>query len=135
RPEFDLERRRELRAVERGDGGGGLLERGANIAVERVERGVTRFARDLERAELDAVEPTGEVAERVVAAGAHVRDDRRDGARDLGVGVAAADEEARLVGLAQIPERTAQRDHGINLSMRVTRMPSAPSSLSSAMVR
>src|SRR5690606_17659659 len=102
---------------------------------ERGERGLARFARHFECADLDAVEAAGEVTERGVAAGTHVGDDRRDGALHLGVGITAADEEARLVGFAQVPEGAAQRDHGISLSMRVTRMPSAPSSLSSAMVR
>ena len=150
--DFDRHFARDLRRVERADVPGRPLERGAHGRVEAGERFVPRLARHFQRLELDAVEALGHVEQLGVAARTHVGDEPGDefahaavvaeipleevGER-AGVEVGqSAPREEHEGGRARGGGRPvgASVAHGINLSIRVTRIPSAPSSFSFAMV-
>src|SRR5690606_26241239 len=155
---LELEVARHLCAMEGRDRAGGLLERRAHVRIERAPSAIPRLTRHLERCDLDLVKALGHLAERGIAARMHVRDDAADCGNDRRVRSGSALEEhalrrrwQRLEHTVHCHEGAATRfapshirrathvtqihAHGINLSMRVTRMPSAPTCFSSAMMR
>jgi hypothetical protein len=86
-----------------------------------------------------AVKLSRHLQERAVSLAANAGDDVADARGDLGVRLARAIQQAALVLGRQGGQRTAvlqgSRAQGINLSIRVTRMPSQPRALRVLMVR
>ena len=127
----------------------GALHGAAENRVEHVERASTRFARHLQLVQINAIELARERPESDVAVTPDSRQNRRDTIPYEGIGAEAALEENCSRARVEIRNRAAYCEqcvtcgrgnghrctHGMTLSMRVTRMPSPPSALRSAIVR
>ena len=107
--------------------------------VNGVERHLPPRLRHLELVEDDPVEPGGESAERLVTPSADRVEHARHRTPEVVSGATIPLEQLGPIRLRQPLQRPGppqrQIGHGISLSIRVTRMPSAPISLSSVMVR
>jgi hypothetical protein len=121
------------------DVGRRALKRAAQGRVESVQGAVAVLARHLELSERDPVVLERVRAQRVVAVLPHVPYGGRGACGHSLVDVArAVEEHAPQVGGKRTKVATGGegwRAHAINLSMRVTRMPSPPTALSALIVR
>jgi hypothetical protein len=124
------------------------LHRSAESGVERVKRASTRFAWHLELTQINGIQLASEGLERHVAITPDSCENCRDAIPHVRIATEAALEENGSRARVQIRNRSAYGEqriscsrgdgraaHGITLSMRVTRSPSPPSALRSAIVR
>ena len=115
------------------------LHRAPECGVQRRERGVAGGTRDLERVESHLVEPLGQRTQCDVTAAAYLCDDLRRASTDRVVVRRRPVKEHLAVRRRERANGTAHREqertHARILSMRVTRIPSAPIALSALSVR
>ncbi|EAU67501.1 conserved hypothetical protein [Stigmatella aurantiaca DW4/3-1] len=128
-----------LGPVGRGDVAGGPLQGTPDLRLQRGEGLLPPRPGHLERREPGPVELKRHLQQRGIAVLAHTGDELAGPLGDLGIRRSRALEQAAPGLGGQTGERppVLQRSsaHGINLSMRVTRMPSHPSAFRPLMVR
>ena len=114
-------------------------QRSKPMVGRKVERGLPELARNFEVTKLHAIQLGRQGQERGISVAAHSLQDLRDPGLHGDIIGAASLQQRAAVRRGQSGERADvaydAAAHGISLSILVTRIPSAPSALSAAMVR